>query len=235
VVRTLEEPAKAGLNRTNWDLRYEPPVPPDPEATSPFGRSRGPLVVPGAYTVNVAVGGASAQQIVEVREDPRITVGVDERAAWTAACREAATLWGRSDTANKRLSAIKKQLEEQKTSLGKDDKAPEELRKAVGALLERVTELGKKLTRPRPMGFAGASLADEPDPLVGRTRGLYTALSSVTAAPTPQQRDLAARLTTDVDEVVRAVNGVIETEVPALNRQMFEAGYGRLDPAAKAD
>ena len=235
VVRTLEEPAKAGLNRTNWDLRYEPPVPPDPEATSPFGRSRGPLVVPGAYTVNVAVGGASAQQIVEVREDPRITVGVDERAAWTAACREAAALWGRSDTANKRLSAIKKQLEEQKTALGKDDKAPEELRKAVGALLERVTELGKKLTRSRPMGFAGASLADEPDPLVGRTRGLYTALSSVTAAPTPQQRDLAARLTTDVDEVVKAVNGVIETEVPALNRQMFEAGYGRLDPAAKAD
>jgi hypothetical protein len=235
VVRTLEEPAKAGLNRTNWDLRFEPPVPPDPEATSSFGRSRGPFVVPGTYTVTVAVGGASAQQAVEVREDPRIVVGADERAAWTAACRDAAALFGRADAANKRLSAIKKQLEEQKAALAKDDKAPEELRKAVGGLLDRVTELGKRLARSRPMGFAGASLADEPDPLVGRTRGLYTALSSVTAAPTSQQRDLAARLTTDVDEVVKTVNGVIETEVPTLNRQMFEAGYGRLDPGAKVE
>jgi photosystem II stability/assembly factor-like uncharacterized protein len=235
VVRALEEPGKAGLNRTNWDLRYEPPVPPDPEATSFFGRSRGPLVMPGPYTVKVAVGEASAQQSVEVREDPRVVVGAEERAAWTAACRDAAALFSRADAANKRTTALKKQLEEQKATLGKDDKASPELRTAVGDLLDRVTELGKKLTRSRPMGFAGASLADEPDPLVGRTRGLYSALSSMTAAPTPQQRDLVTRLTSEVDEVVKTVNALIETEAPALNKQMFEAGYGRLDPGKPVD
>jgi hypothetical protein len=85
------------------------------------------------------------------------------------------------------------------------------------------------------MGFAGASLADEPDPLVGRTRGLYSALSSLTAAPTPQQRELAARLATEVEEMVKTVNAVIETEVPALNRQMLDAGYGRVDPGKTID
>jgi hypothetical protein len=235
VVRTLEEAGKAGLSRTNWDLRYEPPVPPDPEAASFFGRTRGPLVVPGTYTVTVASDAASAQQTVEVREDPRISVGGEERAAWTAACREAAVLWSCSDAANKRLSGLKKQLEEQKAALAKDDKALEELRTAVARLLDRVTELSKKLARSRAMGFAGASLADEPDPLVARTRGLYSALSSMTAAPTPQQRELAARLTTDVDEMVKTVNALISTEVPALNRQMFDAGYGRLDPGKTID
>jgi photosystem II stability/assembly factor-like uncharacterized protein len=235
VVRTLEDAGKAGFNRTNWDLRYEPPVPPDPEATSFFGRTRGPLVVPGAYTVTVALGAASGQQTVEVREDPRTTVAAEERVAWTAACREAGELWRRSDAANKRLSNLKKQLEDQKAALGKDDKAPEELRTAVGGLLDRVTELGKKLTRSRQMGFAGASLADEPDPLVGRTRGLYSAVSSITAAPTSQQRELAARLSGEVDEMVATVNALISTDVSALNKQMFEAGYGRLDPGATID
>ncbi len=64
-------PAKAGLNRFAWDLRY-------PEATR-FpglilwgGGLQGPTVVPGSYQVRLTAGGKSTTQSFEVRKDPRL-------------------------------------------------------------------------------------------------------------------------------------------------------------------
>jgi photosystem II stability/assembly factor-like uncharacterized protein len=65
-------PAKAGLNRFAWDLRYA-------EATR-FpglilwgGGLQGPTVVPGSYQVRLTAGGKSSTQSFEVRKDPRLT------------------------------------------------------------------------------------------------------------------------------------------------------------------
>jgi photosystem II stability/assembly factor-like uncharacterized protein len=64
-------PAKRGLNRFDWDLRY-------PDATS-FpgiilwaGDVRGPLVTPGSYEVRLTVSGKTLTQGFEVRKDPRL-------------------------------------------------------------------------------------------------------------------------------------------------------------------
>ena len=64
-------PAKAGLNRFAWDLRY-------PEA-SKFkglilwaGQTAGPRVVPGRYQVRLTAAGQTQTQPFEVRKDPRL-------------------------------------------------------------------------------------------------------------------------------------------------------------------
>src|SRR5581483_2216118 len=64
-------PVNQGLNRFDWDLRY-------PDATS-FpgmilwaGGVRGPMVVPGTYTVRLTVDGKTQTQKVEVLKDPRL-------------------------------------------------------------------------------------------------------------------------------------------------------------------
>ena len=66
-----------GLNRTNWDLRYDPP----PAIRHGFEFNgnpgvtpmapEGPLVLPGTYTVRLAVDGKRYTQPLIVRPDPR--------------------------------------------------------------------------------------------------------------------------------------------------------------------
>ena len=84
-VRSLAGPGAAGLNRTAWDLRHDPL----PHDTSRYdvpnldSGSRGPLVLPGAYTVELRVEGAAAvqRQPLIVRPDDRFLVPAGERLA----------------------------------------------------------------------------------------------------------------------------------------------------------
>jgi hypothetical protein len=73
----LPMPAEAGLNRINWDVRYdEPPAfnhsyeinaNPGETPASP----EGPLALPGVYMLKLTVDGKSYKQTVTVKNDPR--------------------------------------------------------------------------------------------------------------------------------------------------------------------
>jgi hypothetical protein len=228
VVREIKGPKGRGLNQASWDLRVEPPMPPPPasEGESFFGPPRGPLVSPGTYTVKVAVGSASATRPVTVEEDPRITVSAEERKQWEEATRQAAKLWSRSQAASRTVTALKKQLADVQESI---KSAPDEVKTAARSLAETVDTLARALNRQEALGFAGAPLAEDPDPLMPRARGLYFALGGITAAPTAQQKELLARVQQQVDETVAAVNAAVDKGVSDLNRSLAERGFGRID------
>lgn len=76
--------AVRGLNRVTWNLSHGDPD--QPETAAP----RGPLVVPGSYTVRLTAAGITSEQRLEVREDPRIEGDPAVRRAWTAALLELA-------------------------------------------------------------------------------------------------------------------------------------------------
>jgi photosystem II stability/assembly factor-like uncharacterized protein len=230
VVRELDGPAEAGLNRTSWDLRTEPPVKPEEgEERSFFGRPRGPFVLPGSYTLKVKAGDGEASQTVAVEDDPRIAVTDAERRAWHDAVVEAGKAWARADAADKVAKSLRKQLEELKSSLEQRKDTPEAVTQGVQALLDKVEPLAKRLRREEPMGFAGAPLADEPQPLLMRARMFNFALSGIVAAPTSQQQRVMGEIAHDVDEVTSALKGVQETDVPALNKLVYESGIGKID------
>ncbi len=231
VVREIKGPKEKGFNQASWDLRLEPPAPPPPAAgESFFPPPRGPLVSPGTYTVKVALGAASATRPLTVEEDPRIKIGASERGEWEQAARQAARLWGRADGANRAITALKKQLAEVQES---QKTAPDDVKAALKSLADTVDGLARALNRQDPLGFAGAPLAEDPDPLMPRARGLYLALSGITAAPTASQRDVLARVQKQVDETVAAVNDVIDKRVPETNRLLAERGVGRLEVAKR--
>ena len=83
VVRTLDGPGAAGLNRVTWDLRHDP-IPTTPPATTFRGWDSGPdgpFVLPGEFTVFLRVGDERRQQIVTVRPDERLRVSEADRLA----------------------------------------------------------------------------------------------------------------------------------------------------------
>ena len=73
-VRESEKiPAKAGMNRYAWNLRYESPVE-VPGAFYSGSGPRGPLVLPGEYQVRLTVAGESRTVRLPVALDPRVKV-----------------------------------------------------------------------------------------------------------------------------------------------------------------
>lgn len=85
-VARQSHPATAGLNRVTWNLSHSEPG--QPVAQAP----RGPLVVPGRFTLRLTAGQVTSAQRLEVREDPRIEVDPAVRRAWTATLLELARL-----------------------------------------------------------------------------------------------------------------------------------------------
>jgi photosystem II stability/assembly factor-like uncharacterized protein len=96
VVRTLQPETERGINRVVWDLRHDAwpssamaAADPDPVRADMGGRSRGgfgprgPLVVPGTYTVRLIMGDMIHSTTVDVSEDPRVTATATVRRAWT--------------------------------------------------------------------------------------------------------------------------------------------------------
>ncbi len=73
-VSSVHATSQRGMNRTVWNLRH----------TTPGGGSGGgPWVVPGLYTVRLAVGNEMQRQSLHVSEDPRIDVDPLVRRQWT--------------------------------------------------------------------------------------------------------------------------------------------------------
>jgi hypothetical protein len=172
---------------------------------------------------------------VVVEEDPRLRVGEAERLAWYEAARAAAKLWSRADAASKTAESLIKQLTDLQDAFKKDAKAPEAVSSAVKALAGKAEPLAKRLKRQTPLGFAGAPLSDDPEPLLDRSRGLYNTFASMTAAPTTQHRTLLERTTRQLDDVVAGVNALMASDVPALNKLMLDNGMGKVEAAKKIE
>ncbi|HVD76985.1 MAG TPA: hypothetical protein VNH43_05215 [Vicinamibacteria bacterium] len=231
-VRELKGAKEAGLNRASWDLRHEPPVKREPGEPGEgfFGPPRGPFVPPGTYKVTVSVGSVSDTRPVLVQEDPRIQISDADRRAWYEAARKGAQLWGRADAVNRAAASLKKQLGELQQAAAKHDpKPPEAVTAAVKAAVDKANALALRMSRQEPLGFAGAPLEDDPDPLLARARSVYLAVGFMSAAPTTQQQQSLDEVARQVDEAAKEANVLVSEDVPALNRLLSDNGMGRIE------
>jgi photosystem II stability/assembly factor-like uncharacterized protein len=136
VVATIPASEEGGVNRVVWNLRHSEPD--QEEGETP----RGPLVVPGTYTVRVQAGDATSESTMEVREDPRIQVSPGIRAAWTETLLELAAL---ARTTRTRAGEMESWVEELSAEEGVDG---DDLSKARD-LLREWEELGYRSSRLR--------------------------------------------------------------------------------------
>ncbi len=146
-VATEHARAKAGINRYVWSMHYDGATPlnfekkPDLGAFSFFFRNRGPLVMPGKYTVTVSVGKHKASEVAEVAPDPNLKVDPAVFAEQLKPALEARNDLTALDTMLNRIVSLEKQIH-QVHSLIREDKAhATDLQPAIGQL----DTLSKKL------------------------------------------------------------------------------------------
>jgi hypothetical protein len=242
LVRELDGPGKAGVNRTNWDLRWNSPAVPTPEqveaaaAGFDFG-PRGPLVGPGEYSIKIKAGSKEATQKVVVEDDPRMQMSATDRAARRDAIEQLYALAKTADKDRKTIEGIKEGLktarEQWKKDAGKPDtlKIPEEIQKAAEELQKKVDAVAEKYVREREgLGNAGPPFVWKPEPLPQQVQGLLRDLDGFWAAPGGQQKDKLAELPPLLSDASAQVKKIAEEDLPALNKKMNDAGIPHIVP-----
>ncbi len=241
-VREMDGPGKAGVNRTNWDLRWNSPAVPTPEqleaaaAGFDFG-PRGPLVEPGKYTIKIKAGSKEATQEVVVEDDPRMQMSAADRAARREAIDQLYAMAKTADKDRKTIQGIQEGLkaarDEWKKDAGKPDalKIPEDIQKAAEELQKKVDAVAEKYARERQgLGNAGPPFIWKPEPLPQQVQSLLRDLDGFWAAPGGQQKEKLAELPPLVSEASTQVKKIAEEDLPALNKKMNDAGIPHIVP-----
>ena len=242
-VREFEGPGAAGVNRTNWDLRWNPPAEPTPEQQEAIAAGygfgpRGPVVEPGEYTVKVKAGDKEASQKVTVEDDTRIVIAAVDRAARSEAIGQLYTMAKATDKDRKTMegiqTALKAAREQWKKDAGKPNttKIPDEIVKAADELQKKVDAVAEKFIREREgLGNAGPPFEWKPEPLPNQVQDLLADLDGFAAAPGGQQKEKMAELTPLVSDASAQVKKLAEEDLPALNKKMNDAGIPHIVPA----
>jgi len=244
VVREFDGPAAVGVNRANWDLRYNPAAEPTPEQLEAIAAGygtgpRGPLVEPGKYAVKIKAGAKEATQEVTVEEDPRIQLSAEARAARHTGIDQ---LYGLEKTAakdRKTMQALKDALSaargQWKADANKPDapKIPDDIKKEADDLQTKVDKLAEKFIREREgLGNAGPPFEWKPDPLPEQVQGLLSDLDGFAAAPGGQQKEKIAELGPMVTEASAQLKKLVDEDLAQLNKKMNEAGVPHIVPKA---
>lgn len=209
VVRTLEGPGEAGLHEVFWDLRLDPPYTPDPQEPQGRGRfggaPRGPLVLPGTYTVRLEAAGVTRTVPVEVRYDPRITVARADLEARQAALLELHALARPLYEAGRAARAVDERVKAaQKLLRGAGGEA--------GALLREADSLASQLAEAR------STLSE-----AGRASRLPAAIEGVSARPTADQLWQIEEAWKTAPRAIEALNRILTDRLPALEAKVYQA------------
>jgi len=244
LVREMDGPGAAGVNRVNWDLRYNAADEPTPEqrqameAGYAFG-PRGPLVEPGEYTIKVKAGAKEATQKAVVEEDTRVSISAADRAARHEAIMKLYELAKTTAKDRKTITGLKEALTTARDQWKKnaatpgETKIPEDIRKAAEELQKKVDALEEKFVRPQQgLGNAGPPLEWKPDPLPNRAQELIGDLDGFVAAPGGQQKERIAELETLVAQASTEVKKLVDEDLAALNKKMNEAGIPHIVPSS---
>ena len=220
VIRTFDGPGSVGLNRVNWDLRREPPVPLTGQGGF-GGPPPGPRARPVTYGVMGTVGGRKATTSVKVSDDPRINVSAADRRSQQDAMLRLGNLIARLTEAHQTAESLQTQLGSLAESL-EDAEVPASVTSLVESVSERVDDLERELARGG--GFGGA----RPRPLYARMTRIYGNLNSYTEGPSALQLERIELYGQELNRLVEELDQLIANEIANLNIAVEQNGIRRI-------
>lgn len=209
---------KAGMHRFLWDMHYAPITGVEPEFpisatyrnTAPQATS--PWVMPGNYTVTLTVDGKTFTQSLTVAMDPRVK-------ASAADLQEQFDLSWRLYQLRLKLAPISQKFEEIAEQLTKL-KARAAERPDLTQELEAFVQTLMKFGPPHPRPGAPPSLF-----VLDSATQLFNEIEVADAAPTAATKAAVADLETKAGPMMDAWQKLLESDLPALNQQLKQAGF----------
>ncbi|HEX3742292.1 MAG TPA: hypothetical protein VHW09_00100 [Bryobacteraceae bacterium] len=221
----------AGLNRVVWDLRYEGPhartmgATADAAAGGGFGfPARGPLVLPGKYTIRLTAGGKTLTRELELKLDPTIPVTSEALHTQLETNLKLRDMQSSVNDALRGIDSYKGQIETaQKTVRALDPQATRMLASLLSERLQQLSTMELKLTRPTDIpGYSMGPRLEE------RLSALLSEIDRVLSSPTPYEMEYFNELRTEFLADVGDVNKFIEKQIPEINDMLKKNNAGAL-------
>ena len=213
-------PAKEGLNRFVWDLRYEKATG-FPGLLMWDGSLNGPLAIPGKYKVELVVDGKTKSQDFEIVKDPRSPTSpqqFEEQLALGLKIRDRVT------EANSSVVHIRSAKEQLKPYLANTD---ERVKTSAKDLTDQLTAIEENIYQTKL--HAGEDALNFPIKLNNKIASVGGVVESTDVAPTAQSvevfDELSAKLQIELDHLhqiettgIQNFNKLVRDQnIPAIN------------------
>jgi hypothetical protein len=253
VVRKLKAPGKAGMNRMEWDLRYEPPrlvalrtaAPDNPHIwdelrfrdkdSRPITHwglegAGGPIVTPGKYMVKLTVNGKSYTQPLTILRDPNVPSSDAEiESSVKTLLRMRDDITTTSDIVNQ-IEWMRKQLGDVQSMLADE--------KTKGDLLKSVKEMDEKLQGVEFKLISRVEANSDDKYFVSAYKvylnllwlngevgsGAGDVAGGAAFAPTDTALSLLQMIEKDMDAAKADYQTLTSKDIPAFNRSLAEHG-----------
>jgi photosystem II stability/assembly factor-like uncharacterized protein len=229
VERAKTIPAKAGMNRFAWDLRYDDPIQ-IPGAFYSGNGPKGPLALPGDYQMKLTVGGKSQTAPLHLAIDPR-TKGSE------AALQKQFALAVQVNTRNSELHQAVNEIRDLKTQIKnlhtryENDQKLKSVLTAADDLERKMSPVEEKLIQVNMKG-SEANLAF-PTMLNENFDSFSHAIDTADTAPTKSQLDIFQMLSGQLDEQLKKWQQIKSTDVVQVNDAVKQLNLPTLMPAEK--
>lgn len=226
VIRKIEKLSrKAGLNRANWDLRWEGPKaradrPERPDEEEFFGGPRGPQALPGVYTIRLTAGGKTLEQKAQVVLDPTVKVAPADLERQFQSAIKLEEMVSSANALLRRLDSFDDQLQ-QMEKLGKDlgEQKARDISKLVADARKELEKQLNLIGRKR-----GGGRLDTSPSLSDGIIGLFRDIDGPNAGPTSAQLAYLAELDKEYAQQSKAVNSAMAKLVAQWNDGLRKQG-----------
>jgi hypothetical protein len=217
---------KAGMHRFLWDMHYTPIAGVEPDFpisatyrnTAP--RATSPWVAPGDYTVTLTVEGKTFTQPLTIAMDPRVKVSATD-------LQQQFDLSWRLYQLRLTLAPIGKKFDdiaEQLTKLKARAAERPDLAQKLEAFAQTLMIFGPP--HPRPGAQPSFFVLDS-------TTHLFDDIQDADTAPTVATKAAIEHLEAKVGATMSAWRKLLESDLPALNQQLKQAGFPEIKTEAE--
>jgi photosystem II stability/assembly factor-like uncharacterized protein len=212
-------PAQAGMNRFVWDMHY-PDATTFPHMIMWAGSTRGPVAIPGNYTVKLTANGKTETQTFTMVKDPRLKTTPEEFTRQLALALQIRDKLSQTNQAVIDIREAKQQLGDYITLWKENSNAKKVVDTAQG-LTKKLTSVEEELYQVKNQ--AAEDPLNYPIKLNNRIAALLGVVEANDAGPTEQSEAVNEELTSQVNVQLRAAQELLTTEIASFNKMVKDA------------
>ncbi len=209
-------PAKAGMNRFVWNLRYADATK-VPGAVLWFGNMQGAKVLPGTYTLKLTADAHSYRQPLMVLNDPRSKLSAADLAARETLLHRIHAKLDATDKAINSLRSLRAQINGLKKRYASASRG-KALAEDTKPLLAELDDIEAALIQSK--AHASEDVLNYPIRLNNKLAALFTTVEVSNSRPTAQDYGVFRKLSTQVDAQLARWQRVQGSALPGLNAKI---------------